>query len=181
MNPATSHFVSTAVIATALQAQLQLVQLPNAGGPAFQRVELFDGISPVEAFQVLLISQQTIAIVVPMEDRWQDESSQRKLVSRRVQPVAIIISDRVLGNRTQALYGGPTNQGAYGLVALAIPFISGQLIANPNGVIAKPQSSSTWHVSDKDKPSIPGRAGIVLEVECQGGWIEAPLDAGPTL
>lgn len=181
MTPAASHFVSTAAIAQALQAQLQGVQLPNNAGAAFQRVELFDGLNPIEAFQVLLVSQQTIAIVVPLTERWETEFSQRKVLSRRVQEMAIIISDRVLGSRPAALYGSANNQGAYNLAALALPYVIGQLLPNPSGVIAVPGQNSIWHVSDKDKPSIPGRAGVVMEIDCKGGWIEAPLNIGPTL
>ena len=185
MNPATGHFASTAAIAAALQAQLKLVQAPGLnGGPAaaaFQRVELFDSENLVAAFMTLLISEQCIAIVVPLAAHWENECSQRKVLSRRVQPVAILISDRVLGTRTQALYGSASNQGAYNLSALAVPFVTGQLIANPAGVIAVPTSESVLVLKSQEREDLPGRAAVALEIDCKGGWIEAPLSAGPTL
>jgi hypothetical protein len=181
MTPATAYFASAAAIAAALQAQLRLVQLPNAGGAAFQRVELFDSESLTEAFQVLMVSEQRIAIVVPLTAHWEAECSQRKLLTRRSQPVAILISDRVLGTRTAALYGGPNNPGAFALAALAMPFVTGQLINNPGGVIARPASESTLILKAADKQNMPGRAAVALEIQCQGGWIEAALNDGPTL
>lgn len=181
MNAATGHFVSTGAIATALQTQLQLVKLADNATAAFQRVELFDCENLVEAFQTLLVSEQRIAIIVPLGGHWQEESSQRKLLARRIQPVAILISDRVIGTRTQALYGGPNNPGAYALAALAVPLVSGQLLANPNGVISVPTHESVIVLKKDEKQNLPGRAAVALELECKGGWLEAPLGAGPTL
>jgi len=181
MNPATANFASTAAIAMALQAQLQQVQLPNAGGAAFQRVELFDSENLVEAFQVLLVSEQRIAVIVPLAAHWETECSQRKLLCRRVQPVAILISDRVIGTRTQALYGGVTNPGAFNLAALAVPFVAGQLINNPGGVVSVPTSESSMILKQADKTNLPGRAAVALELDCKGGWIETYLNAGITL
>jgi len=181
MTPATGHFASTAAIAAALQAQLQTVQLPANGGTAFQRVELFDSENLIEAFQVLLLSQQTIAIVVPLASHWQEELSQRKVLCRRVQPVAVLISDRVLGNRTAALFGSASNTGAFNLSALAVPAITGQLLPNPSGVICVPTGESSLVLKQADKTNLPGRAVVALEVDCKGGWIEAALNTGPTL
>lgn len=181
MNPATGHFASTSAIAAALQAQLQAVQLPAAAGAAFQRVELFDSENLVEAFQVLLVSEQRIAIVVPLAAHWETECSQRKLLSRRVQPVAILISDRVLGTRTQALYGSANNQGAFNLSALAVPYVVGQLINNPAGVVSVPTSESSLVLKQADKANLPGRAAVALELDCKGGWIETYLNTGVTL
>ena len=181
MQPATANFASTSAIAQALQQQLQQVQLPNGGGAAFQRVELFDSENLVAAFQTLLISQQQIAIIVPLTAHWETESSQRKLLTRRVQPMAILISDRVLGTRPQALYGGPNNPGAFALSALAVPYVTGQLIANPGGVISLPTSESTLVLKAADKANLPGRACVTLELDCRGGWLETYLGAGITL
>jgi len=133
------------------------------------------------AFQVLLLSQQTIAIVVPLASHWQEELSQRKVLCRRVQPVAVLISDRVLGNRTAALFGSASNTGAFNLSALAVPAITGQLLPNPSGVICVPTGESSLVLKQADKTNLPGRAVVALEVDCKGGWIEAALNTGPTL
>lgn len=180
MNPATGHFASTTAIASAMKAQLQTVKLPD-NTAAFQRVELFDSENLVEAFAMLLMSEQRIAIVVPLTARWEAESQQRKLLSRRVQPIAVLVSDRVIGTRQVALYGNDKNQGAFALAALAVPFLTGQLLPNPAGVISLPTSESVLNLKREDKQNLPGRSAVVLEFDCKGGWIEAPLGIGPTL
>ena len=181
MNAATGHFSSTAAIVLAIKTQLTAVKLADNTTAAFQRVEMFDDENLGEAFQTLLMSEQRIAVIVPLTARWETESGQRKLVTRRVQPVAILISDRVLGNRTLALYGGASNPGAFVMCARTVPAVSGQLIPNPAGVISKPVNESVMTLKKEDKQNLPGRAVVVLEVDCQGGWLEAALGAGPTL
>jgi hypothetical protein len=182
MTPATAHFASITAIANAIKTQLTAIQLPDKSGPLFQRVELFDSENLLEAFQLLLISEQRLALIVPLDAHWETESSQRKLLTRRSLPVDILVSDRVLGNRTAALYGDDNNLGAFALAALAVPSVSGQLLPNPSGVVSYPVNESVLIVKNKaDKQNLPGRAAIAIELECKGGWLEAPLGAGPTL
>lgn len=181
MNQAEAHFSSTALIATTLQKQLQQVQLPAAGGAAFSRVELFDVENLVAAFQTLLISEQRIAIIVPTAATWETSCSQQKILTRRVQPMTVLISDRILGDRTSALYGNSKNQGALNLAALAMPWIVGQLVPIPNGCISVPKSETVITLKDTARADLPGRACVAIELDCKGGYIEARTAAGITL
>jgi hypothetical protein len=185
MNAATGHFVSTGAIAEALKVQLQAVQVvigTAPAAPAFQRIELFDSESLLEAFQLLTISEQRICIIVPMTDHFETDVKTRNLISLRITPFVLLISDRVMGNRTAALYGDAKTPGAFKLTALTIPFVTGQLIANPNGVVSYPTSSDVVIVkNEKEKQNLPGRAAVALELDCKGGWIEAALGPGITL
>ena len=181
MNPATATFASTAAIAMALQAQLRQVQLPNAGGAAFQRVELFEMVDIMDAFRRLLISEQQIAIIVAHDATWHRECQQRKLLIRRAQAFSILISDRVIGARTSALYGGSSNEGAFNLSFLVHPYVTGQLLNNPGGVVCCPAREGAIGFKDPEKNNLPGRAVVNLEVDCDGGWIETYLNVGITL
>ena len=140
MNAATSHLVSTGDIANALKAQVSLVKLADGATVAFQRVEMVDSESLLEAFQLLTISEQRICLIVPLVEHWKTECSVRKVLTRKTVNFVLLISDRVLGKRTTALYGdGSTGTpGAHKLVALTLPLVTGQLLNNPNGVISTP-------------------------------------------
>jgi hypothetical protein len=184
MTAATPHFVSTGDIATALKTQVQLVKLADNTTAAFQRVELFDSESLLEAFKILTISEQRICLIVPLTEHWETETMTRKIITRKTVNVALLISDRVLGNRTTALYGDGTNAtpGAHKLVKFTLPLVIGQLLNNPNGVVSVPTSADVIIVkNEKEKQNLPGRSAVALELECQGGWIEAALAVGPTL
>ena len=184
MTAAAGHFADVGTIAVALKAQVQLVKLADAATPAFQRVELFDSESLLEAFQLLTISEQRICLIVPLAEHWQTEVQTRKLLTRRTVNFVLLISDRVLGKRTTALYGDGTTAtpGAHKLTAFTLPLVTGQLINNPNGVVSAPTTADVVIVkNDKEKQNLPGRAAVAQELECKGGWIEAALAVCPTL
>lgn len=182
MIDANAHFADTTAVALALQAQLQAVLLSDGKTPAFQRVELFDSESLLDAFALLTISEQRMALVVPLNEHWETELKTPKLLTRRTQVFGVIMSDRVLGRRYDALYGNAQTPGAFGLQALALPKLAGQLIANPGGVVVTPKEVTVLILkNEKEKQNLPGRAAVVLEVDCQGGWMETILGKGPTL
>jgi len=184
MNSATAHFAATGDIVSALKTQVQKVKLADGSANAFQRVELFDSESLLEAFQLLVISEQRICLIVPLTEQWKTETSVRKILTRRTVNVALLISDRVLGNRNTALFGDGTaaTPGAHKLAALTLPLVTGQLLVNPGGVVCTPSHSDVIIVKNqKEKQNLPGRAAVALELECQGGWLEAALAVGPTL
>ena len=183
MNAATPHFVSISAIAAQLQTQLQQVMLADGVTAAFEQVELFDSENLTEAFQLLTLNAKRLAIVVPLDERWEgpNERTNHLRVHRSI-PMVVIVCDRVLGNRRDALYGNDKTPGAYGLEALALPFITGQLLDNPAGVVSKPVNSTILIVKNKtDKQNLPGRAALAIELQCQGGWMETYLSTGPSL
>ena len=182
MTTATLHLVSVATIAAALKAQVAAVKLADGVTPAFARVELFDSESLTDAFQQLLVSEQRVCLIVPLAEHFETEVKQFKLITRRTVPFALLISDRVIGKRNDALFGTANNPGAYNLEALTLPLVTGQLLPNPNGVICTPTGSDVMIVkSEKEKANHPGRAAIALELSCAGGWMESKTGPGPTL
>ena len=145
---------------------------------AFQRVGLFDSERLTEAFKYLLVSEQRVCVVVPLHEEFSSVANHLKLISTRMLPVMILCSDRVLGDRTAALWGSDTEIGAQALMELVLPEVTGVLLPAPNKVLCEPVSDSILVVMDTEK-ALPGRVAVGLEVKCTGGSIEATLGKGP--
>jgi hypothetical protein len=184
MIAATSHRRATSEIVNALQTAVKAVKIPATqaapAAAAFGNVELFDSENLVEVFQYLLITAQRVCVIVPLDEKFDCITEQRLLRVKRALPVALLISDRVLGNRKAALYGDDSTPGAFGLAELVLPAVTGLLLPNPNGVISEPQNTSIMSLNDTAK-KLPNRITVVLELQCRGGWIEAPLAKGNVL
>lgn len=178
---------SAAGIIAELTTQLAAVKLADDTTPAFQRIERFDVESLTEAFRLLLISEQRVCVIVALDEQYESVLENRKLLVKRLQPIVLLISDRVLGDRDKALWGDPedaSNPGAYALAALALPAVTGQLLAAAPGlgaVVSAPASASPIFLQDDDQQNLPGRAAVALELHCRGGTLTAPLQAGSNL
>jgi len=157
-----------------------LTALESGGEAVFGRVELFDSENVVEAFRYLLVTEQKVAVVVPLDEEFETVISGLKLIVKRWLPVAILVSDRVLGKRKEALWGNDETPGAMGLMELALPAVTGLLLPNPAGVAVEPRSVSIMTIKDTEK-EMPMRVTVCLEVECRGGWLQAALGAGQVL
>jgi len=172
----TAHTKTTVEIVTALTAGLTAVQW--SGEAAFQSVRRFDSDDLERAFRELLLYQQRIALVIPLGETFESEARGAQLLIRRVRPFGLLLSDRVLGKREESVFGGATTPGAYGLLEAALPAVVGQIIDNPNGVRSDPTSAQPLTLVDAEH-QLPARAAVLLELECRGGWYEAPLNLGP--
>jgi hypothetical protein len=181
MNAPTLHLQPIGTIAAALQTAVKAAQMiAPFNGPAFGNVALFDSENLVAAFQYLLIVEQRVCVIVPLEERWENISKQGRLITKRVLPVMLLVSDRDIASRQVALYGDNTTPGAFALRDLVLAAVTGQLISNPSGVICEPASCCVMSVKDTEQ-KLPNRITVGLEVNCRGGWIESQLDPGPTI
>lgn len=182
MNSAQAYFKSVPVILAALKDQLANVKLADNVTAAFERLEIFDEENLVEAMKLLLVGDQRCCFIIPLTARWDNVANENPRTVRRILPVVLLISDVVIGDRNQALFGkGADLAGAYGLSALALPAVTGQLFENPAGVIVLPTNESVMIVREEGGGSSSGRAAVALELECQGGWLRAQLSRVPTL
>lgn len=152
--------------------------------PAFQVIRIFDSDNLAAAFRELLLSQQRICIVIPVNVDFVPESEGELQLYRRELSVGLVISDRVIGNRIAALFGDPgseqgrrSNPGAYPLAELLAPAVIGELIENPGGLQVALQDLKQLTVNpdskDEKLKNLPGRAAVVLQIVCRGGTIEA--------
>lgn len=184
MATTTVNRTPTVTILNAIVAALEALEWTPAGGaaePAFQSVKLFDLNSLPDALQHLLVSQERCCIVVPDDERFTPRvQSQRRILLTRTLPVAIFLSDRILGDRQAALIGNATSPGAYGLVELVLPVLTGRLLAPPAGVNCVPTTCAVLNLQDGAQ-KLPGRSALELDVECTGGTIDAQLDPGTIL
>lgn len=182
MESAKQHFYGTSAVLNALAAQVTALNGLYANGawtadssepinsPAFGSVKIFDADDLVEAFRWLYVTQQRSCLIVPGAGRWETETKGTKLIVRRQQPVSLLISDRVLGDRTAALLGNGQTPGAMGLKDLVLPAVTGQLLPNPSGVISVPTREYVMGVKKKD---LPNRIAMCVELDCIGGWMDA--------
>lgn len=158
--------------------------------PAFQSVKLFDTADLAAAMQELLLSQQRICLVIPDAERFESVlSGAHKLLVKRTLPVALLMSDRVLGDRQQALHGAPAAgdlpavAGAFALQEIALAAVTGRLLApggGLGGVLCQPVTATVLTVEDTKK-KLPGRACVELDLDCTGGTLEAATGPGPIL
>jgi hypothetical protein len=176
MTPATAYAKSTAAIVAALVSALEAVQW--GGAAAFGAVRRFDSDDLERAFRELLLFQQRIALVIPMPESFESSITGSRLDTQRIRPFGVVLSDRVLGNRDESVWGGADTPGSYGLLEAALPAVVGQIISNPQGVISTPTNVQPITLADAER-KLPSRAAVLLELQCQGGWYKAALDVGP--
>jgi hypothetical protein len=179
---ANAHFINTSMVLNALSTILSDLQGLYANGqwtvdtsqpvnsPAFGSVKIFDADDLVEAFKWLTITPQRVCVIVPLAEQFQEESINIKMIVRRIFPVALMISDRVMGDRTAALLGNGQTPGAMGLKDLVLPAVTGQLVPNPSGVVCVPKRAYVMSVKKKD---LPNRIAYCVELECRGGRMDA--------
>jgi hypothetical protein len=208
MNSATDTMYSNAEIAAALQAQLaallltvedpenpgQLLAIGDPQNPgtalkAFDRIELFDVESLTDAFRLLIISEQRVCVIIMLDEQLTTQISEQKILTTRMVPIALLISDRNLGDRVKALWGDPldpTVQGAFALEKLARAAVVGQLLDSDSArgktkVISLAASVNSIFLKDEDKKELPGRAAVMLELNVSGGTLTARIGPGANL
>jgi hypothetical protein len=147
---------------------------------AFGRVELFDSEDLTAAFQFLLITEQRVCVIVPLDAKFEQVFQVRKLTSKRNAPIALLCSDRVLGDRRAALWGSDTEHGAMFLAEVTLPACAGLLLPNPKGVVCEPQDYSVLTIRDTDQDQ-QSRVCVAVDLECKGGYLEADLGRSPVL
>ncbi len=149
--------------------------------PAFDRVARFDSEQLTEAFRYLLVTEQRVCVIVPLDEEFETVIERQKLVVTRRLPVGLAVSDRVLGDRSAALWGNDETPGTVNLVELALPAVTGLLIAaagGKGGVRSEPVRVGVMSVRDTEQ-ELPSRVAMLVELECRGGYLESGLPPGP--
>lgn len=185
---ADNSMATTAAILNAVKARIAALTLAIDGAPAaFERVELFDVESLTDAFRLLIISEQRVAVIISLDEQFEQVDDGNKIVVTRMLPVAIVCSDRRLGDRVKALFGDPedtTVPGAFALAELALPEVTGQIVDGDGtiaNVVATPGAKNSIFLKDEDQQDLPGRAAVMLEIHCRGGSLEARIGPGANL
>lgn len=168
-------------IVSELVSRLQALQwTPDSGPaePAFGSVLPFDSTDLADAFSTLLASKQRVALVVYTGESYETERGIRLSVRRTVS-VSLVISDRVIGKKNHATFGGPTNPGAIRLVSLVLPAITGRIIPNPEGIDCVPVRADLLDIDETTK-KLPNRVACLLDLDCFGGAIDSATQVAPT-
>lgn len=174
---ATSNRYSVPEILAALIALLQAVELEE-DVPAFESVKRFDIENVDQAFKELMESKQRVCFVIPDLENFEPAVNAGKLMVTRRLPIALLISDRVMGDRQAALFGSDDTPGAYALAEGALEAVTGLILDNPGGVKCLPLTMGALSIEDIQK-KLPGRAVVELDVECTGGTLTASLGISP--
>jgi hypothetical protein len=146
----------------------------------FSRVEFFDAEDLLEALRTLVANADRVALVIFAGERWEEPSEGAMVVDRRTQQFVILLSDRVLGNRQNAMLGTATHPGTLAIKDLVYGAVCGVLLANPNGVLVRPVAGDSTLVKDV-KTQLPGRSAYSVTIDCVGGYIATDVSPGPIL
>jgi hypothetical protein len=196
---ANNYSQTTTVIVQELQqrvAALTMVWPPAVGGaavPAFDRVDVFDSENLVEAFRFLLVSEQRVCLIVPLDEDLEAKAVGLKLIVTRKRPIALLVTDRVLGDRRAAVFGSQAadaaaTPGALNLAEMVLPAVTGRLLdAVPQDggltlskVIGVPTHCGVFTVHDPKQELQGNRACALVQVDCEGGRLEAVVGPGAT-
>lgn len=159
--------------------RLAALKLAN-GDKAFEVVERFAETNIVEALQKLVLNRSRGAFVVFDRHAWEAERNGTQARYRRTTAIAVLFTDRVVGDYDEALYGNDKTPGAILLSELAVPALSGLLLPNPAGVELVPTSEDPAIV-EIDQKKLPGRAVVSASFEARGGWMSRPLGISPVV
>lgn len=177
---ATLTVPTDAAISTAIVDALRASQWND--GTAFEVVERFDSTEIERAFsQILVAHRSRVAFVVLYGESWESPNPGLLRQSLRSTRVALLISDRVLGDRSAAIFGGPSNPGCLALKDVAIAAVCGPLISNPAGCDVQPVSVDLMFVERVEESStkLPGRAACLVELVVSGGSLHFNRSKGP--
>ena len=149
---------------------------------AFEVVARFDSTEIERAFSELLVAHRNrVAFVVVSGESWDTEQVGSLRHARRTTRMTLLVSDRVLGNRGAAIFGGPSNPGCLALKDAAMAAVCGPLIANPAGCDVQPVSADLLFVErvEDSGSKLPGRAACLVELLAYGGMLHFSRSKGP--
>lgn len=159
---------------------LTLAQPPES---VFERVVVFDSEDLVAAFRFLLVSEQRVAVVVPLDEEFKPALQGVKLVITRRLPVAVLVVDQVIGDRTAAFLGSTdpaiATPGALALAEYVLPALTGMLLGPENKVVSKPLHAGPLVIQDPKNETGGSRLAVHVDLECTGGRIEAVVGMAP--
>jgi hypothetical protein len=181
--PSGSRFVAAGAKVTFTGGPPAALVTGSVKAVAFDRVEWFDSEDVTAAFQFLLLTEEKVCVIVPLDAKFESVFDSLKLTSKRHVPVAVLCSDRILSDRKAALWGSDTDAtmpGAMALAELVLPQVMGLLLANPNGVVGELEDYAPMVVKDTEQAQ-PGRVVVAVNVNCRGGYLEASLGRSPVM
>lgn len=149
---------------------------------AFEVVERFDSTDVARAFSSILVAHRArVAFVVLSGETWEPTAPGNLRHAVRTTRVSLLVSDRVLGDRRTAIFGGGANPGCLALKDVAIAAVCGPLLPNPSGCDVQPSSSDLLFVDqvEESSPKLPGRAACLVELVVAGGNISFSRSKGP--
>lgn len=140
--------------------------------PAFEQVKLYDALDFPSAMEDLTVQKGRVALVFAGDERWETMNTtnpELTPVQRRRTSVTVAVSDRVVGDRTAAIWGDDTHPGCRLLADIAAAACRGPLF-NAEPWAAGYQTTTTRHDISADE-HMPGRAALAVEFEVYTKWL----------
>jgi hypothetical protein len=151
-------FHPTLGILQAARTLIEGLQLPDASGPLFQAVKLYDSADIDKAFADTLVSrEQRICFIIPGRTDYVREVDGRTMVIRKYVEFACLICDTDRLTGVDAVFGGANNTGTIALADLLVEALSGEHLGFHN-VCLEPDGGDEMSVT-KEGDSDPGRKG----------------------
>ncbi len=178
---------STEELLDAVQACLE--QLRWEGEPAFGRVARFDQLDLAVAVGELQTMADRLCLLVYEGDRYETLHAGRQIHVRRTALVSLLMADRQVANRTEAVFGGSGLPGVVALKDLVLGLATGAMpmgSALPKpvtgrlfpGVYVRPVSATPLpHEGRPD--ALVGRGVWLVRLELVGGQLDFDLGQQP--
>ena len=161
------------------QIVANLTALQAKGQPAFGRVEIFVGANLLKAFEKLIASSTTVALVIFAGDEFNKQLDGEELRITGDAEVTILFCAQFMGDPSgaKALSGDNTKPGLFALRDLVLPLFNGVLLADgPMGkTYAWPHSGECIPVSDPKR----GRDVIAYRLTVKLNSGELSTNLGP--
>ena len=180
---------TTAELLDALQGLLE--QLRWESQPAFDRVARFDQPDLAVAIGELQTLADRLCLLIYEGDRYETLHTGRQLQVRRTALVSLLMADRQVAHRSEAVFGGPGIPGVVALKDLVLGFavhrgaeggdgprsVVGRLLP---GAYVRPISANPLPL-EGHPDALVGRGGWWIRLELIGGHLDFDLGQQPIL
>lgn len=170
--------LETLTLCAGLKAALEAIAHPTADGEKlFGAVLYHEDTNLAEALQDLVVMKQSVCIIVPQGDRYEQRKEGRSLVSTRLTNVDLVIADRAYTKGGQdAAFGGPKNVGVLKMKDLVVAALAeNPQLGGLRFCALFPTEGAMLEISADDAKRTPGRQAFVQNYETPSGEIITPL------
>lgn len=169
-------YIETLTILQTLKAAVQRIPHPTAApAPLFQRVEFYDTEELGKALQELVISEQSVCLIIPRGDHYRNTKEGMSMLSERDTDFEFVLADRAFAQAgAAAKFGGPANVGVIVMKELLVKAIAVDCTLGLAFVALVPTTGA--FVSLKDQERGPSREAWVQGMTTPTGALRSELN-----
>lgn len=152
-----------------LCSALKYTPLGGAEENLFEAVEKFDVTNADKAFGRVLSNQNRVCLVIWFGEEFATVMQGRDQLTRRKTKVRVIVSEKKLGDRQEALFGTTTTPGVLKMKDLVIEAVTGALFAESTNDVAMTPITAFCAMIEETENRFPGRVIASIDFEGRGG------------